>query len=83
MGNFFNNGAHILKLTVRVCIYHILATNVISRQPENCENRNRTSITIEHHLNGQLMNIFLILKCPLSHGTMKYITYLTLNNNHQ
>jgi hypothetical protein len=28
MGNFFNNGAHILKLTVRVCIYHILATNV-------------------------------------------------------
>jgi hypothetical protein len=25
---FFNNGAHILKLTVRVCIYHILAKNV-------------------------------------------------------
>jgi len=23
MGNFFNNGAHILKLTIRVCIYHI------------------------------------------------------------
>jgi hypothetical protein len=32
----------------------------------------RTSITIDYHLNGQLMNGLLIFKCPMSHGTMKY-----------
>ena len=29
-------------------------------------------MTIDHHLNGQLMSSLLIFKCPMSHGTMKY-----------
>jgi hypothetical protein len=32
----------------------------------------RTSITINHHLNGQSMNSHLIFKCPMSHDTMNY-----------
>ena len=31
-----------------------------------------TSITIDYHLNGQLVSSLLIFKCPMSHGTMKY-----------
>jgi hypothetical protein len=34
--------------------------------------RQRTSITIEYHLNGQLVSSLLIFQCPMSHGTMKY-----------
>jgi len=33
------------------------------------------SIRIDYHLNGQLPSSLLILKCTMSHGTMKYITH--------
>jgi hypothetical protein len=29
-------------------------------------------MTIDYHLNGQLMSSLLIFKCPMSHGTMQY-----------
>ena len=29
-------------------------------------------MTIDYHLNGQLMNSFLIFKCPMPNGTRKY-----------
>ena len=32
----------------------------------------RISITIDYHLNGQVMSSLLIFKCSMSHGTMKY-----------
>jgi len=32
----------------------------------------RTSITIDHHLNGQLMSSLLIFMCTMSHGTIRY-----------
>ena len=41
-------------------------------QKAYCTMWQRTSITIDYHLNGQLMSGLLIFKCPMSHGTMKY-----------
>jgi ribosomal protein L34 len=55
--NFKMFGPLFKKVTHYVCLY--------------VNKYQRTSITIDYHLNGQLMSSLLIFKCTTSHGTMK------------